>query len=225
MSYLYKIHLITSNHTPVMDHPINQLEFSDNSSDYEHPNIDRSTLKRLVREKKQKEREAKIRELEKINKKLDGFHDPELLKRKMSLEENLKPKLVETSSQTFENKPDGKDPNEIFTEKLLFLGSDPTLENFIEFVMNNKNIDLQQFYDFLLLNLAENIREGYDEAGLVISKLTLFFKYLTQGGVHLLQKLNNSLADETKKYQFEIECKQYYEDSKNAILNCPNQEQ
>lgn len=204
-----------------MNHPINQQEFSDNSSDYEHPNIEKGTLKRLIREKKQREKDAKMKELENIERQLKMGYNPELIEKKHILEEKLKPKFVETENFTLENKPTQENLCDDYTEQFLFLGSEPTIENFINFVENNRKINLESFNDFLLINLAENIKEGYDEVGLVISKLTLFFKYLKEGGsIDVLKKMSISLENPEKKMRFEQECKEYYEDSKKAILGC-----
>lgn len=205
--------------TPVMDHPINEMELSSDSSDYNHQNIEKSTLRRLVREKKERDRHEMAKELEDIKKKLEKQYDPELDKRKEFIERRLRPKFVETSTNTINNAIKEQNNDDDFAEYLLFLGNDPTIENFIEFVENTKNVNLEQFDEFLLLNLAENIKESLNEAGLVISTLSLYFKYLKQGGVSLLRKLSESLKDESKKRIFDNECRKYYEDSKQALLN------
>lgn len=202
-----------------MDHPINEMELSSDSSDYNHQNIEKSTLRRLVREKKERDRHEMAKELEDIKKKLEKQYDPELDKRKEFIERKLRPKFVETSTNTINNAVEEQNNDDNFAECLLFLGNDPTIENFIEFVENTKNVNLEQFYEFLLLNLAENIKEGLNEAGLVISTLSLYFKYLKQGGVSLLRKLSESLKDESKKRIFDDECRKYYEDSKQALLS------
>lgn len=205
--------------TPAMDHPINEMELSSDSSDYNHQNIEKSTLRRLVREKKERDRHEMAKELEDIKKKLEKQYDPELDKRKEFIERKLRPKFVETSTNTINNAVEEQNNDDNFAECLLFLGNDPTIENFIEFVENTKNVNLEQFDEFLLLNLAENIKEGLNEAGLVISTLSLYFKYLKQGGVSLLRKLSESLKDESKKRIFDDECRKYYEDSKQALLS------
>ncbi|ELA47848.1 hypothetical protein VCUG_00690 [Vavraia culicis subsp. floridensis] len=202
-----------------MDHPINEMELSSDSSDYNHQNIEKSTLRRLVREKKERDRHEMAKELEDIKKKLEKQYDPELDKRKEFIERKLRPKFVETSTNTINNAVEEQNNDDNFAECLLFLGNDPTIENFIEFVENTKNVNLEQFDEFLLLNLAENIKEGLNEAGLVISTLSLYFKYLKQGGVSLLRKLSESLKDESKKRIFDDECRKYYEDSKQALLS------
>lgn len=202
-----------------MNHPINQQEWSEDSSEFDHPNIEKGTLKRLVRAKKQTEKEAKRRELNQIQSQLVERHTPEMEKRKLRLEEQLKPKLVETLNYTFENKPKEEDPNDAFIEQLLFLGSDPKIEHFIEFVENNTKLDLTQFCDFLYMNLAENIREEYDEAALSISKLILYFKHLQNGGIPLLKQMKDLFEDESKRNEFDNQCRQYFNESKASIMN------
>lgn len=201
------------------------MQFSDDSSEYEHPNIEKGTLKRLVREKKQREKEEKIKELETIKSQSAENCTPEMEKRRILLEEQLKPKFVETINYTHENKPIEKDQSDVYTEIFLFLGSDPTIENFIEFVDNNKTIDLNDFCDFLYMNLSENIKDGYDEAGFVISKLIMFFKTLREGGIPLLKNLKIGLEEESKKINFENECHSFFQDSKYEILKLHKEQQ
>ncbi|ELQ75322.1 putative Cdc37 [Trachipleistophora hominis] len=208
--------------TLVMNHPINEMELSSDSTEYEHPNIEKSTLRRLVREKRKHDKEEWAKELDNIKKILSERYDPELENRKKFLEQKLKPKFVETSTNMINNTVEERNEDDKFADYLLFLGGDPTIDNFIEFVEDTKNINLERFDEFLLMNLSENIKEGLDEAGMVISTLSLYFKYLKQGGMPLLRKLSDSLKDESKKHIFDEECRKYYEDSKDALLNLKN---
>lgn len=205
-----------------MNHPINEIELSSNSSEYEHPNIDKGTLRRLIREKKMRQKEQKMNELNNIIKKLEEKYDPDLEKRKNVLEDELRPKLVETSSTMINNTSEDVVHDDNFAEYLLFLSNNSTLDNFISFIEDNRKIDLEKFDDFLIFNLTENIKEGLDDAGMVISRLSLYFKYLRQGGIPLLKRLNESLNDEKKRELFNLECIKYYEDSKNALLRLRN---
>lgn len=209
-----------------MNHPINQMQFSDDSSDYDHPNIEKGTLKRLVREKKEREKSEKMKELEHIKAQLAENYTPELEQRRVFLEESLKPKLIETSTYTIDNKQiEEDDPTDIYTEQLLFLGSEPTIENFINFVENNKKIDLNEFGEYLYLNLAENIKDGYEEAAIVICKLIIFFRHMKDGGLPLLRTMKKTFEDDQRRILFENECLEYFKDTKMAMQKLKDERQ
>ncbi|KRH94654.1 putative Cdc37 [Pseudoloma neurophilia] len=205
-----------------MNHPINQENWSDDSSEFEHPNIEKGTLKRLVREKKRREKEEKQRKLDQLKTQLAENYNEELEEEKIKLEEELRPRFIETD-YVIENNQIEEDPNDMYTEQLLFLGSDPKIENFIKFVEENRKLDLNHFCDFLYINLAENIREGYDEAGLIISKLILYLRHLQNGGLSILKQMQVAFEDEKKLEEFDKQCQEYLDESKISILNLQKQ--
>jgi hypothetical protein len=80
-------------------------------------------------------------------------------------------------------------------------------------------LDLDDFEEFVLYNLSENIKEGNDEAGLGIAKISLFIKYAKSHGRRFFIGLEEGLKDKAKKELFESECLNHYLEAKQLILN------
>ncbi|KAF9763734.1 hypothetical protein NGRA_1084 [Nosema granulosis] len=194
---------------------IEEIEVSDSSSEV-HPNIDKKSYKNWKRQmaaNHKKELKARYEELSKK----DALEEDE--KQEMEkLQHLLTPKYVSVNEGGFRVSKEDNNYDQDYVDELLEMLRDSSLENFISVVSSNK-IDLNVFEDYVLYNLSENIKEGNDDVGFKLSKISLFLGYVKNNGSLLVSRLCDELKNPEKLELFENDVKKYYDASKNAILN------
>lgn len=194
---------------------LEEIELSDSSSEI-HPNIDERSYKNWKRQLKQHEKQ-KLRKREQELKSLKTLTQSEQ-QELLNIQSQLEPKYVVVEDDNNFKTSTEKVSDIDFCSELSELIKDSTINKFLEIVDENK-LNLDQFEEFVLYNLSENIKEGNDEAGLILCRLSLLTGYYRNQGADMMMRLQYELRDEKKKEKFDQELKEYYEQSKEAILN------
>ncbi|XP_045532096.1 uncharacterized protein LOC123719053 [Pieris brassicae] len=195
---------------------VDEIELSDDSSEI-HPNIDEKSYKKWRRQIREEEKSRNRARLKELKEKTDISQEEsdEIQK----LEKALKPHFISKSDGGFrissgcENESEDID----YSEELLSLVKDSSLTNFID-IISYSRLDLDKFEDFVLFNLSENIKEGNDDVGLILSKVSLYLGYVKNSGRLFVNRLCDELQIPDKKVLFEEDVKKYYCESKDAIL-------
>ncbi|KAF7683641.1 hypothetical protein TCON_1154 [Astathelohania contejeani] len=200
-------------------------DVSSASSEEVHPNIDERSFKKWKTEQKKMERKRKIQRIQEIE---ALPSTPELEEERLRLIEEIKPKIREVcpaqttfGSEIKKELPKEKNDDEIdYSNELEFLINYNEVEDFIELLDNRPTLDINKFEEFVLFNLSANIKEGNDEAGVIISKISIYVKYAKEHGKTFLMTLMNSLnSSKERKNNFIKECKKHYLEAKEAILS------
>ena len=194
---------------------LEEIELSDSSSEI-HPNIDERSYKNWKRQQRQQEKQ-KLKNRETELKSLKILTE-EQQKELSNIQSQLEPKYVVVEDDNNFKTSTEKLSDIDFCDELSELVKDSSINKFLEIVDENK-INLDQFEEFVLYNLSENIKEGNDDAGLILCRLSLLTGYFRNQGSDMMMKLQYELKDIKKKEKFDQELKDYYEQSKKAILN------
>lgn len=194
---------------------VEEIEISDSSEEI-HPNIDKKSYKNWKAQmaaNHKKELEARYDEL---SKKQDLTEDEKKEIEKIKVQ--LTPKYISVNEDSFRVSKDEDNGEQDYSDELITMLKDTSLEKFIE-VISSQKINLDIFEDFVLYNLSENIKEGNDDVGFKLSKISLFIGYVKNNGSLLVSRLCDELKNPAKFKVFENDVMKYYEESKNAILN------
>ncbi|KAK6089413.1 hypothetical protein P3W45_001550 [Vairimorpha bombi] len=191
------------------------------SSEEIHPNIDEKSYKNWKRQMRKEEKAKNKDRLNVLNQKIQLTQEE--IEERDYLIDVLKPKYVTKKEDSFRTSEPQLSEEDDYTNILIDLIDDPTLDNLI-YVLDKNNINVNRLEDEILYNLSENIKEGNDEVGIILSKLSLFLGYLKNAGRSVLEKLNNELKIPEKMKTFNKDVLVYYEESKTAILNLNSEE-
>ncbi|AFM98588.1 hypothetical protein EHEL_070610 [Encephalitozoon hellem ATCC 50504] len=178
-----------------------------------HPNID----ERSYKEWRRKQREQRRRELEQRLEEINSVENPseEMIEERNEIERILKPSYVCLDTESF--RTPSEDVEKDYIQELEYLIVHNELDSFIE-LMNRCKINMEEFEIVVLHNLAEQIKEGNDVGGLILSKISLYVKYALSHGKDFLLKLRAQLTNKEKKRQFEEDCRRDFEETKKAFL-------
>lgn len=178
-----------------------------------HPNIDEKSYKEWMR----RQREQKRRELEQRLQEINSVSEPgeEMIEEKNEIERILKPSYVCLGTESF--RIPSEDSEKDYIQELEFLIVHNELDNFIE-LMSQSKINMEKFEVVVLHNLAEQIKEGNDVGGLILSKISIYAKYALSHGKDFLLKLRAQLTNKEKKKQFEEDCRKDFEETKRMFL-------
>ncbi|KAM0674791.1 hypothetical protein GVAV_001610 [Gurleya vavrai] len=147
----------------------------------------------------------------------------ELVKEKENLENDLLEIISEIESNTIiNNEIYNLENNDKMIEIVLNLLNNNSIDEFIEIIDKTK-INLESMQDFILFNLSEQIKEGNDEIGIDMTRLSLYIKYAIEKGRSFVLQLRDALLFGDKKKCFEIEVEEHYKASKIAILKMQNE--
>lgn len=203
-----------------MTQNINELILSSDSDDFNHPNIDKKSFIDFKRRQKAELKQQKAKRLEEINILLQKKFDENLVKEKEQLEFDLKEKITEKESQMLIN---SKEEPEMEEERLFQVIIDALncrdLGEFVTFLDNNMDINLEYLEQQILYNLSEAIKEGNDDLGMDFSRISVYIKYALKEGRNFMIKLMMALNDENKRKLFDEECLMCYEEAKRMILD------
>lgn len=209
-----------------MNAEINKLELSSESDDCDHPNIDKRSFiayKRAQKEHKKKVKRDKLEQLKISRKSVSNNEELTIIDKEIAkLEFELDEKIKETESCTTFSAPVIEEEDK-YVNDLCFLLNNNTLSDFIDY-LDRKQVNLNDFEDIVLHNLSENIKEGNDEIGLDLARLSLFVKYAKNEGRGFLTALCVTIKDKEKNKLLEEECKNHYERAKEAILALQDKE-
>lgn len=199
-------------HTP-MKPGYPSINLDSDSSEEVHPNIDERSYKnwkRQQREQKRKELEQRLQMINSLE-----HQTEETLQEREKLENLLKPQYKCIETESFRVPAENKDKD--YIEELEYLVEHDDLNSFIE-LMDRNMIEMEELEYLILHNLAEQIKEGNEVGGLILTKLSLYAKYAISHGKGFLIKLNAQLTDKEKKRQFEIDCRKDFEETKKSFL-------
>lgn len=194
---------------------LEEIEVSDSSSEEIHPNIDKKSYKNWKKQMADEQKSKLKKRLDELNKIKKLTEDQ--LKEKEKLEAILKPKYISKNENEFRILSNDLKRDD-YSDELIYLLKNTNLESFIELISTSK-IDLNVFEDFVLYNISENIKEGCDELGLKLSRISIFIGYIKNNGSLLVSRLCDELKNPEKMEIFETDVARYYEESKKAILN------
>lgn len=185
----------------------------DSDSGEIHPNID----ERSYRNWRTRQREQRRRALEQRLEEICKVENPtgELLEEKVRIEEALKPQYRCVETESFRTPHRDKDRD--YIHELEFLVEHNDLGSFIE-LMDRTEIEMEEFENLVLYNLTEQIKEGNDAGGVILSKLSLYVKYALSHGRDFLQRLNAQLTNRENRTRFEEECRTCFEETKKSFL-------
>lgn len=193
-----------------------KIILSDASDEEIHPNIDARSFRKFKREQRERIKQEKEEKLLKLKEEYKKTNSNKILDEIKKLETELKPQFKEKYNST-KTYTDNKNKDEYdYTNDLVYLIENNKLNDFINYKDNIK--DLNEFENFVLHNLAVNIKEKNDEAGLRICNVSLYVKYLKEHGIEFLEKLAYKLSNSEFLNVFSDDCKSHYESSKSAIL-------
>ncbi|TBU14840.1 hypothetical protein CWI41_080590 [Ordospora colligata] len=178
-----------------------------------HPNIDEKSFREWRRQQRQQKRAELQKRLDEIN--AIDTHDEEIEAEKKELQDILKPRYVCVDSGSF-TIPEPQEERD-YSSELEHLVQNCTLDNFIS-IMNTKVIDMEEFECLVLHNLAEQIKEGNDFGGVILSKISLYVRYARSHGREFLEKLRAQLTNAKIKKQFEEDCIRDFEETKQMFL-------
>lgn len=191
------------------------------SSEEIHPNIDEKSYKDWKRQMRKEEKTKNKERLNVLNQKSQLTQEE--VEERNYLVEILKPKYKTKNEDSFRTSEQQVVEEDDYTNVLIKLIDDPTLDNLID-ILDKNNVNVNRLEDEILYNLSENIKEGNDEVGIILSKLSLFVGYLKSAGRSVLEKLSNELKIPDKMKNFNKDVLIYYEESKTAILNLNREE-
>ncbi|KAH9411155.1 putative Cdc37 chaperone [Ordospora pajunii] len=179
-----------------------------------HPNIDEKSFREWRRQQRQQKREELQKRLDEIN--AIDTHDENVEAEKKEIQEILKPRYVcvDSGSFTISESQEERD----YSAELEHLVRNCSLDSFIT-MMDTKIIDMEEFECLVLHNLAEQIKEGNDFGGVILSKLSLYVRYARSHGREFLEKLRAQLTNARLKRQFEEDCAKDFEETKKMFLN------
>ncbi|ADM11822.2 uncharacterized protein Eint_070580 [Encephalitozoon intestinalis ATCC 50506] len=178
-----------------------------------HPNIDEKSYKewkRRQRELKRKELERRLEEINSVE-----FPSKELAEEREEIEKILKPSYVCLGTESFRTPSSNEEKD--YIQELSHLIVHNELDNFIE-LMDQCKIDMEEFEVVVLHNLAEQIKEGNDAGGLILSKISLYVKYALSHGKEFLLKLRAQLTNKERRRQFEEDCRKDFEETRRMFL-------
>ncbi|KMV65788.1 hypothetical protein M970_070590 [Encephalitozoon cuniculi EcunIII-L] len=189
------------------------IDLSSDEEEAVHPNIDERSYREWKRRQREERRKGLERRLEEINSSKELSE--ELAEEKREIERILKPSYVCFETESFRT-PSG-DAEKDYIQELEYLIAHNELGDFIE-LMDRCKIDMEEFEFLVLHNLAEQIKEGNDAGGLILSKVSLYVKYALSHGKEFLLKLRAQLTNKERKRQFEEDCKKDFQETKQIFL-------
>lgn len=189
------------------------INLDSDSSEEMHPNIDERSYKNWKRQQREQSRRALAQRLEEIN--AAEARTTEMLQEKERIEEMLQPQYRCFETGSFRMRENESESDYIAELEHLVEHSD--LGSFIA-LMDSRRIEMEKLEDLILHNLAEQIKEGNDAEGLVLSRLSVYAKYALSHGREFLQKLNAQLTDRQKRAAFEADCRRDFEETKRSFL-------
>ncbi|KAK1347334.1 Cdc37 N terminal kinase domain-containing protein [Hamiltosporidium tvaerminnensis] len=204
---------------------INDIQLSSDSNEEVHPNIDKKSYHRYMkalREQKKEEKRKRIIELDQmISTELSNTKKQEFLEERNKLNEEIQPRIRDVSDNVFSFGT--KQKQEIEPEDLLMkLLNMQAMSEFSD-IMNNHIVNIEEFEEFVLYNLSENIKIGNDEAGFYLSRIVILIKYLKEHGDRFIAVFTDKFKNQKSQELFDKECQMYYNSAKEAIIRNSNQ--
>lgn len=177
-------------------------EYLSDSDEEIHPNIDTKSYRKFIKEQRTL-RHEQLKNKENLSN--------EEKKELQELEYKLLPIDKDVSDDSFRTSKEELDTVD-YTNDLINLLNSNTIEFFIGY-MDKKIINLEEFEDFVYINLSEAIKSGNDDIGVEFCKLGMLIKWTKMFGKSYLERLSGS--DD----QIQQIVAGHYQASKEAILS------